>query len=310
MLKKRVHSSTGIFYVLATAVISGISIFINKLGVSTIDPFVFAGLKNLTVALVILAVILGLKGRRKITALTVKQWLALVVIGIIGGGLPFLLFFKGLQLTSAAQASFWHKSMFLLAVPLAVLCLREKISQTFLLAALLLVGGNLLLLQKLSLVSGPGDIYVILAAFLWALENTLVRSWLKGSRLSPIIAAWGRMFFGALMIGVFLVITGRASDLAGLTGGQLGWILLTSVFLTGYILTWYRGLQYTPLATATAALLLGGPVTSLLTLLFLPGFISGRELTSLLFTLAGVFILVGWGWIKTLAQKASAYARS
>lgn len=48
----------GYFLVLGTAFISGFSIFINKFGVSVINPYIFTFLKNAVVALILCAIIL------------------------------------------------------------------------------------------------------------------------------------------------------------------------------------------------------------------------------------------------------------
>ena len=45
------NKNKGFLLVLATAFISGLSIFINKFGVSVINPYIFTGLKNIIIAL-------------------------------------------------------------------------------------------------------------------------------------------------------------------------------------------------------------------------------------------------------------------
>jgi len=105
-------SKKGLILVLTTAIISGISIFINKYSVSVINPYIFTFLKNAVVALMLSGLILLIKDWKILKFLTKKQWLLLLLIGLIGGSIPFLLFFKGLSLVSAAQGSFIHKTIF------------------------------------------------------------------------------------------------------------------------------------------------------------------------------------------------------
>ncbi|MDD5590203.1 MAG: EamA family transporter, partial [Candidatus Portnoybacteria bacterium] len=64
----------GLLLVLGTAVISGFSIFINKYGVSVINPYIFTFLKNVLVAVAVSGLILGLKDWRLLKKLTRKQW--------------------------------------------------------------------------------------------------------------------------------------------------------------------------------------------------------------------------------------------
>src|SRR3989344_4198039 len=132
----------GYFLVFMTAIISGFSIFINKYSVSVINPYIFTFLKNALVAAFLCAVVLTAINRQELKSLGKKQWGLLFLIGLIGGSIPFLLFFKGLLLTSAAGASFIHKTMFLWVIVLATIFLKEKITRVQLFAGLMLLGGN------------------------------------------------------------------------------------------------------------------------------------------------------------------------
>ncbi|MBT4175080.1 EamA family transporter, partial [archaeon] len=92
----------GILLVLLTAIISGFSIFINKLGVQGIDPYIFTFLKNTLVAVFLFSIIILAYQYKKLKQLKLKQWFQLALVGLLGGSIPFLLFFKGLTLTSGA----------------------------------------------------------------------------------------------------------------------------------------------------------------------------------------------------------------
>src|SRR4030043_835849 len=122
-------TSKGLLLVFSTAIISGFSIFINKFGVGEFNPYLFAFLKNLLVAFLLVGLLLGLKEFKNLKRLAKKDWLILKIIGLVGGSVPFLLFFKGLSLTTASKGSFIHKTMFLYVAILAILFLKEKISK-------------------------------------------------------------------------------------------------------------------------------------------------------------------------------------
>ena len=97
----------GAYLALATAVISGVSVFINSYGVKQVtDPFVFTTSKNLLVALLLGALLFLPASWRELQQLTRKQWLSLALLGLIGGSIPFLLFFYGLKQASAPSAAF------------------------------------------------------------------------------------------------------------------------------------------------------------------------------------------------------------
>ena len=254
----------GTLLVLSTAFISGVSIFINKFGVKGFDPFVFTWLKNSLVAVFLLGLLLGTGEVGALRKLSGKDWLLLIAIGLVGGAIPFLLFFKGLSLTTGANAAFIHKGMFVYVAFLAAVLLKEKIDWRFLLGGAFLFLGNALFLKVLPLGVRQGDFLILMATIFWAGESVLSKHALK--KLSPKVVSFGRMGIGSAFILLFLLATGRIASVAALTVPHFGWVILTSLFLFGYVVSWYTGLQYLKASVATSILLLGGPVTAFLTL--------------------------------------------
>ncbi len=299
----------GYFLVFLTALISGFAIFINKFGVSVVNPNIYTFLRVLTVAIFLSGLLLFLKDGRKLKELTRKQWILLITIGLIGGSVPFLLFFKGLSLTNAAQGSFIHKTMFIWAAFLASLFLKEKIDKKFLAGGLFLFFGSLILLKRLPHSLNQGDLLVFLATLFWAAENTISKYVLRD--LEGRIVAWARMFFGALFILIFLLATNQFSLISGITPKQVYWVLITAVILFGYVMTWYNGLKFIPVSQATAILLLGSPITTLLSLMA-TGKINLQEIFSGIFIISGIIFVIGlkqiWQLIKEI--KKLNYARN
>jgi drug/metabolite transporter (DMT)-like permease len=281
---------SGIFLVLTTALISGFSIFINKIGVQGVNPYVLTGSKNFLVAIFIFGLILTTGKIKSLKGLKVKDWSKLFLIGLIGGCLPFLLFFKGLSLTSAAQAALIHKNLFLIATPLALFFLKEKVSRRFFLAALFLLTGNLLFFRVVGFHLGLGDLLILLATTLWAAENIISKKALKS--LPAKTVAFGRMFFGSILIGGFLLFSGQGSQLGQLSLTQVSWIILTSVLLLGYVLTWYTGLRLVRVSLATSVLALGSPVTAFLSTTLLGNFYSLTQIFGLIFLFVGIGLIV------------------
>lgn len=284
----------GLILVFATAVISGISIFINKYGVSVINPYVFTFLKNLSAVLMLSGLSLALRDWKTIKTLTKKQWFLLMSIGFIGGGAAFLLFFKGLSMTSASQGSFVHKTMFIYVMFMAAFFLRERIKKEMIFGALLLVLGNLLALKSLNVSFGAGDLFVLSATLLWAVENVISKHVLKD--LPGRTVAWGRMFFGSILIFGYLFVTGQARLIVHLNSEQIIWVSITSIFLFGYIMSWYSGLKYVPVSVATAILLLGSPVTTFLAYAA-SGKINFEEIISSVLIVLGLVFVAGFGYI-------------
>ena len=257
----------GLLLVAVTAVISGAAIFVSKLGLKDFDPALFTWLRNTIVAVLLLGIVAGAGEWGAFKKLTARDWMKLAAIGLIGGSIPFLLFFQGLTLTSAANASFIHKTMFVWAALLAAPLLGERIGRRLLPAAVLFLLGNALLLKLLPGGSGPqfGDLLILGATLLWAGENVLSKHVLR--TIPPKIVALGRMGIGSLIILGVLIATGKLTLLGQLPPLHLGWVALTALFPLGYVLTWYAGLREIKVTTATSILLLGSPVTTLLTAL-------------------------------------------
>jgi len=303
-LIKNKFMKRGYFLVFLTALISGFAIFINKFGVTVVNPNIYTFLRVLTVAIFLTGLLLFLKDWRRLKDLTKKQWLLLITIGLVGGSIPFLLFFKGLSITNAAQGSFIHKTMFIWVALLATLFLKEKIDKKFLLGGLFLLLGSLILLKKLPYSFNQGDLLVFLASLLWAAENTISKYVLRD--LEGRIVAWARMFFGALFILIFLLATNQLPLISGLTLGQINWVLITAVILFGYVMTWYSGLKFIPVSQATVILLLGSPITTLL-LFIQTRQVSFQEIFSGLFIILGILLVFGlkevWRLLKELKKK-------
>ncbi len=294
----------GYLLILATALISGVSIFINKYSVSVFNPYVFTFLKNALVAVFLSAFLFVFWDFSSFKSLKKKHWLVLLVIGLIGGGIPFLLFFKGLSLTSAAGASFIQKTMFVWIFILAGAFLKEKITKKFVLAGFLLMAGNLALLRISDFNFDKGSFLVLAATILWAAENVMSKYVLK--EISPRIVMWARMFFGSIFIFVFLFFTQQASIVIKVNPEQIGWILITGVILLGYVVTWYSGLKHIKVTEAAIILMLGSPVTTMLSTIFSkPATL--KEYLAVFLIIAGVATAIGVK--KIVASAKQIYVR-
>lgn len=274
-----------------TALISGISIFLNKYSVSVINPYVFTFLKNVIVAVALLGIVLLWKNWDEVKNLNKKQWLQLVLIGLVGGSVPFLLFFKGLSMTSSAIGSFIHKTMFIYVGIIAVMFLKEKLKKSVFIAALLLLAGNFLILKIGNFTFGTGEILILIATLFWAVENVISKNALK--TMSGNVVACGRMLIGSVFILIFLGITNQLGLMKTLGVSQVLWTLFTAVLLLGFVMSWYNGLKEINVVTATSILLLGSPVTTLLNAVT-SGQITGLEVIGTALLLGGVIVIIAF----------------
>jgi len=208
----------GILLALAAAIVSGISIYVNKFGVAQVsNPFIYTTVKNSVVVVGLLAAVGLLASWKELRGLTPTRWLAWIGLGVIGGGVPFLLFFQGLSTASAASASLLQKTLFLWVALLAVPLLGERLGLWQVLGLAVLAIGQFFL-QPLAHWSGwgMGETLILIATLLWAGETVLAKRVLGW--MSPHTAALGRMGIGALVVWVFLAFTGRAGTALTLSG--------------------------------------------------------------------------------------------
>ncbi|MFA6027899.1 MAG: DMT family transporter [Patescibacteria group bacterium] len=291
----------GIILILTTAVISGFSIFINQFGVKVINSDIFAGLKNITVALLLFAVILLFREWVNFKKLSKKDWLTLIIIGLVGGSVPFLMFFKGLSLSTAPEAAYIHKFLFVFIIILAPLILKEKLQWHYLLGFVFLIMGSALLFKvNGNFTFNKGNLLILGATFIWAIENIIAKK--AVATISPRLVAWGRMGFGSLFILIYLGFTHQLGALTQLTLTQFSWVFLSALLLLGYVLTWYTGLKYIPLSFAAAILSLGALITALLEITQGKAY-STTQIIGLVLMVFGISVIL---WLKKILCLRSA----
>lgn len=262
--------ATGIALALVTAVISGFAVFLNGYAVQRFDDATaYTTAKNgvAAVFLVLLALPV-LIGRPRDAGPTARPrsrgaWLGLLAVGVIGGSVPFVLFFEGLSRASSTEAAFIHKTLVIWVALLAVPLLGERLTWAHWSAIGLLIGGQVVLAGEAgTIVVGSGELMILAATLLWSVEVVVVKR-LLASIASPTLAA-ARLGVGTLLLLGFVAVSGRWGDLTGFGGEQWAWAFLTGLILTGYVATWYAALARAQAVDVTAVLVLAAIVTALL----------------------------------------------
>lgn len=253
---------------LAAAFISGTNNFLTKIAVTVIkDPIVFTTLKNSIVAVGLIGVLIALRKLPEIASLSRAQWMKLILIGAIGGSAPFALYFTGLTQTSALNASLIHKTLFIWVFLFAIPLLRERMTMLQWFGVAAIFAANLLIGGFSGFKYNAGELMILAATILWALENVIAKIALRD--ISSATVAASRMVFGSLLLSLLLAWQGKGVAVASLTSVQWGWTLLTSALLAGYVLTWYASLARAP-ATYVATLLVPATlVTNMLAAIFI-----------------------------------------
>jgi drug/metabolite transporter (DMT)-like permease len=194
---------------------------------------------------------------------TPRQLAGLAVVGVIGGSVPFVLFFEGLARASSTHAAFVQKTLVVWVALLAVPLLGERVRAVHLGAVAMLLGGLIVLDDGLTgFAIGTGEMLIFAATLLWAAEVVLVKRLLRG--IAPSTIALTRMGLGVALLLTWVAVSDRWATLAGLGATGWGWALLTGGVLAAYVATWFTALSLAPAIDVTAILVVGAVITALL----------------------------------------------
>lgn len=256
--------TSGVRYALAAAVVSGGAVFVNGLAVRRFDdPTVYTTAKNLIAGAILTCVLLAWRRSEPTAAppsASVRMRLALVAL--IGGAVPFVLFFEGLSRATSTNAAFIHKTLVIWVAIGAAAVLSERVTAVHAGAIGLLLAGHLVLGGQPPIGLGTGEIMILTATLLWAAEVLVVKRLLGD--VPPGVAAATRMAGGSALLVMWLVVRGDIAGLGRFTVQQWGWLVLTGVTLSIFVGTWYRALALAPAIDVTAILVLGAVITGLL----------------------------------------------
>ena len=283
-----VETRTGIILALVIAVISGVSVYLNKSALQALpNPVVFTTLKN---TLVGLALVLCLAATRRPAGfrLTWRTALALGGLALVGGSLPFLLFFQGLATASAPSAALIHKSLFLWVALLATWLLRERPGRWTMAGLVLLAAGQLISGWPKAWGWDSGESLILAATLLWTIETVLARRLLPN--IPTAVGATARMAGGAALMWAYLFVDGRAAGAWALSPTQWGWLLLTSALLLGYVTAWYAALKRAPATMVTSVLAFGAVISAGLATALEGQGVAAKDLLGLAVIAAGVLL--------------------
>lgn len=254
------RSERGVLLALGTAAISGLAVYLNASGVRLVpDAAVYTTAKNGVAAIILVAIALALGAGHEARALDGRRRLGLLAIAVIGGSIPFVLFFSGLAMATAPTAAFIHKTLFIWVAIMAVPLLGERIGLIQVAAIGVLLVGQALVAPPTGMGWGTGETLIAAATLLWSVEVIVAKRLLVGIS-APLLGA-ARMGLGVLLLLVYLGVTGRLAGLGTITGEAWLWILVTGALLAGYVATWFAALRETQATTVTSVLVLAAVVT-------------------------------------------------
>ncbi len=285
----------GILYALVTSVISGIAIFYSKVSVAKIDPLIMATLRNLYVGIAFLILIIFTTKLSLFKEINRKNIGKLILIGLIGGGIPFYLFFSGLQLIGAQTGNIIHKTLFIWVTILGIIFLKEKLNPVYLTSYVLVIIGTFFF-APFKFAIGKGELLVLSATLLWSIENIIAKKVLKS--VSSDLVGFFRMGIGSMLLLAFTFLTGKQQLLLSLSQAQLTTIIIGATILCFYVFFWYRALKYAPAGLVTLLLTFSVVVGNILNGGFAGVKLTQKDIISSFLIGAGILVV----YIKVLPQ--------
>lgn len=295
------NTQKGVIYAFIAAIISGIAIFYAKVSVTKIDPLILTTSRNFFAGLILLVPYLfSINYKKEITSSQsnraprndnkILMISKLLLISLIGGSIPFFLFFNGLKLVGPQTANFIQKSLFIWVGIASILILKEKTNIFYWLAFILIFLANFLISpQKLSL--DQGVVLIFMATILWSAENIIVKKMIND--ISESTLAIFRMLVGSAILFLITFSLGKASLFLSLNSSQILMIAVGGTILSFYVYFWYKALKYISASLVTLILTFSLVVGNILNGMFAGITISQKEIiTSSCITLAVVMVIL------------------
>lgn len=235
------------------AVIWALNFSVVKASLNEIDPYSFNSIRFILAAGMIWLIILWKKAWFTIPK---KDWLPLVLIGMIGNLLYQWLFIVGIDLTLSANAAVMLGTIPIWIAIFSHLFTDERMNRmkfvgvllAFLGVAAIVGGGD----NPLSFASDTfrGDIIIVLAAVTWAVYTIRSKRFLQ--RYSALQFSGIMTFIGAVLLTGLMYISGASTEWAGVSLPAYGGMIYSGALSIGLAyLIWNNGIvQVGPVKTS------------------------------------------------------------
>jgi drug/metabolite transporter (DMT)-like permease len=300
-------SSIGYGLALVAAAISGFSIYVSSFAVRAIpDATLYTTLKNsVTGLLLLLPVFLLAKRRAELARISRRDAAWLVGLAIVGGSVPYVLFFTGLQMTTATTGSLLNHAQFIVVAVLAVPLLRERVTGIAWAGLGLLAAGSIVGSDLHALRLNQGAALVLVSTVLFGAGVVLTRRLL--ARLSPELVMSAKMSAGAALLIAYAAWSGHLAQVGSLSVSQWGIALATGLVLLAFTAATTYALRYAP-ALAVTAIGMSSPLITLGLQLAAGGspHLSVSALWSMVLIVGGAAVFLGARRIEPAPEPAAA----
>ena len=288
------HAFIGLLSGLGAASIWGGMYVVSKVVLEVIPPFALLT-SRLILGILVLAVVIALRPKTKLTHTQVWQ---IFGVGVVGYGVSLGFQFVGTKLSTASNASLVTSATPAFILIFAPFLLGERTTPRRLIALAVSTMGVLAVIDPRSAEFSSslfwGNMSLIAAALTWALYSVLVR---KVSQSTDVITSTAIMLAGGLPSSIlFGAVELKTQSMGIITPGIIGGILFLGIISTAIAMfLWNYAFAEIPAAIASLTFFAQPVVGTLLGWLFL-----GEKITPL-FIFGGV--LIGIGLIISSTEK-------
>jgi drug/metabolite transporter (DMT)-like permease len=179
---------------------------------------------------------------------------------LVGGSVPYVLFFEGLRQTTPATGAVLNHLQFAVVALLAVPLLRERVTPAMWLGLAALLAGALAGTDVGALRWNGGAARVAASTVLFGAGFVLARHLLRDLSTSTVMAA--KMTAGSAALVAYCAATGRLGAVAHLSGAEWGFVLVTGAILLLFTAATLIALRHVQV-TAVAAIGMAAPAVTL-----------------------------------------------
>src|SRR5438105_4445984 len=242
----------GYGFATAAAAVSGVSVYVNSLGVRSFDDaLLYTALKDGFVGLLLLGPLLVSTGwRADYQRLDRRRWAWMVALALTGGSVPFALFFSGLQQTTAATGALVNHFQFVLVALFAVAFLKERIRPGMWAGFVVLLLATLLGTRLETLKWNQGALLIAASTVLFAIDFVIAKQLLRGLATLTVLTA--RMTIGTAMLFAYVIAAGRIGPITQLSGTQWGFVVITGILLLLFTTTTFTAIRHASVSVVLA----------------------------------------------------------
>jgi O-acetylserine/cysteine efflux transporter len=221
-----------------------------------------------------------------------ERWLKLVLLGGLGTGLAFFLFYAGAERSTAIETALALQVEPGYSLLLSWLALGHRPTLRRVVALAVILAGIALALGVRSVEASSGIALLMATPLCWQLSHLLVLRKLPGT--PPIVLTGARYVYGGLLLAAAYALRGGAFPPAAELASLLPVLALQGLVLSMLgTLLWYQTITRIDLGRATAIVVPSIPVLSLgASFLVLGEVATPRQWLGLLLTAAGVLAMV------------------